>query len=62
LKNTKKASRPCSPAATTVANAMVMIVLAVAKAVSTVVIAVTVAIAAHVAHATTKLVKEHNHG
>jgi len=47
---------------TTVANAMVMIVRVVVKAVSTVVIAVTVVIAAHVAHATTKLVKEHNHG
>ncbi len=39
-----------------------MIVRVVVKAVSTVVIAVTVVIAAHVAHATTKLVKEHNHG
>jgi|GEM_PF-3776315 len=55
----KKASRPCSPAVTTVANAMVMIVRAAVKVVSTVAIAV---IAARVARATTKLVKEHNHG
>ena len=54
-----KASRPCSPAVTTVANAMVMIVRAAVKVVSTVAIAV---IAARVARATTKLVKEHNHG
>jgi hypothetical protein len=61
LKNTKKASRLCFRAATIVVNAMVMTAAHVVhvKAVSTVAIAV---IAAHVVHATTKLVKEHNHG